>query len=132
MSPLNVVRLDASTACQLRCPSCPTAAGTIGRQLGSTLLSARDFSEFLNKNPLIKHIELSNWGEIFLNPDITEILRIAFERGVALSCYNGANLNSVAPGVCEALVRYRLRGLRCSIDGATQETYVKYRVRGDF
>ena len=32
----------------------------------------------------------------------------------------------------EALVKYRVRAVRCSIDGASPETYRVYRVRGDF
>src|SRR5262249_55917573 len=31
----------------------------------------------------------------------------------------------------EAVVKYRVRALTCSIDGATQETYARYRVNGD-
>lgn len=38
----------------------------------------------------------------------------------------------MAPGVCEALVKYQFRVVRCSIDGAGQDTYATYRVRGDF
>jgi MoaA/NifB/PqqE/SkfB family radical SAM enzyme len=126
------VRLDASTACQLRCPSCPTASGEVGRKLGTSVLSAKDFERFLVNNPSVKDIELSNWGEIFLNPELIEIMRLAFERGVKLHADNGANLNSMSPGVCEALVKFGFRSIRCSIDGASQETYAAYRVRGDF
>ncbi|MDZ4734721.1 MAG: SPASM domain-containing protein [Rhodospirillaceae bacterium] len=32
----------------------------------------------------------------------------------------------------EALVQYRFHGMTCSIDGASNETYQQYRVRGDF
>lgn len=126
------VRLEASTACQLRCPSCPTASGAIGRTLGTGMLSAESFEAFLSQNPGITEVELSNWGEIFLNPQLEEIMKIAFERNVALAAKNGANLNSVAPSVLEALVKYKFRAITCSIDGASQEVYSQYRVRGDF
>ncbi len=42
------------------------------------------------------------------------------------------NLNNVRPDVLEGAVKYRLRAMTCSIDGASQETYQRYRVRGDF
>jgi MoaA/NifB/PqqE/SkfB family radical SAM enzyme len=38
----------------------------------------------------------------------------------------------VGEGVLEGLVKYRFRTLVCSIDGASPETYKKYRVGGDF
>ncbi len=45
---------------------------------------------------------------------------------------SGVNLNFVHEGVPEGLVKYGFRSLRCSIDGATPETYKMYRVGGDF
>jgi hypothetical protein len=43
-----------------------------------------------------------------------------------------ANLNKVRPEVLEGLVKYQFRRLICSIDGASEETYSIYRVRGKF
>jgi MoaA/NifB/PqqE/SkfB family radical SAM enzyme len=57
---------------------------------------------------------------------------LAHERGVELIANNGVNLNKIRPEVLEGLVRYRFRSLVCSIDGASQETYSIYRVRGKF
>jgi hypothetical protein len=79
----------------------------------------------------VREVELSNWGEALLNPELSDILRIAHERGVALAARNGVNLNTATDAVLEDLVRYRFRNLVVSIDGATQETYAKYRVKGD-
>lgn len=42
------------------------------------------------------------------------------------------NLNTVADDVLEGLVRYRLRTITCSIDGASRETYAIYRRHGDY
>lgn len=126
------VRLDASTACQLRCPSCPTATGAIGRTLGTGVLSFEHFQSFLDENPQVREIELSNWGEIFLNPRLLEIMAYAFDKNVALSAHNGVNLNTATDQVLEALVRYRFRSITCSIDGASEATYPVYRRSGRF
>jgi MoaA/NifB/PqqE/SkfB family radical SAM enzyme len=126
------VRLEASSFCQLRCPSCPTTTGAIQPHVGSGFLRIDDFRRFLDANPQVRDVELSNYGEIFLNPDLLEIMRLAFERKVKLRADNGVNLNHVRPEVLEGLVRYRVRSLNCSIDGASQETYARYRVRGSF
>lgn len=80
----------------------------------------------------MKKIELSNYGEIFLNPDLLEILAYAHAKGIQLSAHNGANLNHVKPEVIEGLVKYKLHSMTCSIDGASQATYEQYRVRGNF
>ena len=124
-------RIEAASACQLRCPLCPTGKGELGPVVGTGLLAAADFERFLDRNPALREVELSNWGEMFLNPALSDILRIAHERGVALAARNGVNLNTATDAVLEDLVRYRFRSLVVSIDGATQETYRKYRVRGD-
>jgi MoaA/NifB/PqqE/SkfB family radical SAM enzyme len=126
------VRLEVSSFCQLRCPACPTTTGAIQPAVGSGFLRLDDFRRFLDANPRVKDVELSNYGEIFLNPDLLEIMRLAFERKVKLRADNGVNLNHVRPEVLEGLVRYRVRSLNCSIDGASQETYARYRVRGSF
>jgi len=127
----DTVRIDAATICQLKCPSCPTAGGDIGATIGSGFLKFDDFKKFLGRNRGIKLIELSNWGEVFLNPELERIIEYAHEQGVELSIANGANLNNATPQVLEALVKCKVRDLNCSIDGATQETYSIYRVKGN-
>ena len=51
---------------------------------------------------------------------------------MALSLRNGVNLNHAKDAALEGLVKYGVRMVSCSIDGASPETYRKYRVRGDF
>lgn len=129
---IRAVHIDASTVCQLACRSCPTARGQTGRHLGSGFLRVDDLARFLERHPDIASVELSNWGEIFLNPELEDILCLADRLNVALTASTGANLNSVGDSALEALVRYRLRTLTCSLDGATQKTYEQYRVNGNF
>src|SRR5581483_5369171 len=43
-----------------------------------------------------------------------------------------ANLNLIREDALEAMVRYQLRSITCSIDGASPESYPQYRVKGDF
>jgi MoaA/NifB/PqqE/SkfB family radical SAM enzyme len=125
------VALDLSTACQLKCPSCPTATGVIAKTLGSGVVTFDDVSRFLREHPWVSDVELSNWGEVFLNPDFERILRHAHEHHVALRIDNGANLDRASDRALEAVVKYKLRGLTCSIDAASQDVYAVYRVGGD-
>lgn len=126
------IRLEASTVCQLKCPACPTASGETGRKLGVGFLRFPDFRRLVDQNPWVSAIELSNWGEIFLNKELPRILEYAYRKGVALYVENGANLNHLDQTVAEAVVRFLLRKITCSIDGASRETYSVYRVGGDF
>jgi hypothetical protein len=99
--------------------------------MGQGHLKFSDFRTLLDCNPEIHHVELSNYGEMFLNPQLTEILAYAFERGVTVSGGNGVNLNHAREEVPEAVVRYRVRTLTCSLDGATQQSCAKYRINGN-
>ncbi|MEZ5317436.1 MAG: SPASM domain-containing protein [Vicinamibacterales bacterium] len=125
------IRLEVSSHCQLRCPSCPTTSGAIHPAVGSGLLKAADFRRIIDENPWVRDIELSNYGEILLNPELPAMLEYAHAHGVALRADNGVNLNRATPALLEALVKYRLRSMTCSVDGATQDTYAQYRVRGN-
>lgn len=125
------VRIDVSTICQLKCPSCPTASGAIDKFVGSGFLKFADFKAVLEKNTWIQQVELTNWGEIFLNPELLQMLQYAHENGIRLIAQNGVNLNNVKPDILEALVKYGFGALSVSIDGATPETYAMYRVNGN-
>jgi MoaA/NifB/PqqE/SkfB family radical SAM enzyme len=126
------IRLETSSFCQLRCPSCPTTSKAIHPAVGSGFLGLNDFRSLLDENPSVRAVELSNYGEIFLNPDLSKIIREAFRRNVKLSANNGVNLNHAKESVLEDLVKYQFSSMTCSIDGASDETYRVYRVKGNF
>jgi MoaA/NifB/PqqE/SkfB family radical SAM enzyme len=127
------ISIDASTICQLRCPECSTSKGLIKNGLiGSGFLSFQYFKHLIDNNPTIQEVELSNWGEIFLNPEILKIIKYGYESKIKLTAGNGVNFVSVDNEVLEALVEYKFGYLNISIDGASQETYCQYRIGGDF
>lgn len=128
----NKIGVEASSICQLRCSSCPNTSGAIQPVIGSGFLKVGDFRKLIDENPWITGIELSNYGEIFLNPHLSEIIEYAFMRSVAVSADNGVNLNNVKEKVLEDLVRYKFKSMSCSIDGASSETYKIYRRGGNF
>jgi MoaA/NifB/PqqE/SkfB family radical SAM enzyme len=75
------LRIEATTACQLACPTCPTAEGKVDASLGRGFLRAENFRRLLDQGKgVLKSIELSNFGEPFLNPELLEIFRIAHVR----------------------------------------------------
>ena len=126
----SMVMIDASTRCQLNCPGCymrQNHYGTAGR--GD--LDPEKYKKFLEDNPSIKKVELSKSGEVFLNPRLSEILKISHEKGVEVQLLNGVNMNYAPDPVLEELVRTQVRAVKVSLDGATQEVYSLYRRGGD-
>ena len=125
------VRLEASTLCQLRCSGCSFQNSNYG-QLGGGYLTFENFKKFIDKNKFIKEIELSNYGEIFLNPDLVKIMKYAYEKGVILTATNGCNFNTVSEEQLKALVETKFSKINLSIDGASQDVYKIYRRGGNF
>ncbi|REJ88830.1 MAG: radical SAM protein [Planctomycetota bacterium] len=126
------IRVEAVASCQLKCPSCPTATGAIRRAIPAGYLRFESFKRLVDSNPTVRHVELSNYGEMFLNPDLVRILEYADKCDVVLTANNGVNLNTADEDVLQALVTYRFHSMTCSIDGASQETYEIYRRKGRF
>lgn len=127
----STIRLECSSICQLRCPCCVIERNAEEQVIGNGFLKLSHFKQVVDQNDWVAGIELSNRGEIFLNPEFLDIMRYADHQGVALFAGNGVNLNHVEDDVLEGLIKYRFRDMTCSIDGATDETYQNYRVGGD-
>jgi len=127
------IRVEASSVCQLRCPSCPTGRGELkSSHIGGGLLSPSDLDALLERLPDVRSVELSNWGEVFLNKNLAELLRVAFDRGVQTTLSNGVNLSTASEKNLRAVVEYGVRRITVSIDGASEATYQRYRVGGNF
>jgi len=130
IAPPASVRLEACTLCQLRCPLCPGARDETGTAIGLGYLPYKTFKAFIDNNPKINWVELASSGEVFMNPDLSKILKYAHANKVATTINEGANLNYADDEALEALVKYKSEVLRCAIDGVTQETYATYRIGG--
>ena len=125
------LKVEACSLCQLRCTGCGFQRNN-HRALGGGYLTFRNFKTLVDDNPRVQKIELSNYGEIFLNPELVSIMKYAHEKGVRLTAYNGVNFNSVSDEQLKALVDEEFGGMVLSIDGASNDTYAKYRVGGNF
>lgn len=126
------VHLEACSLCQLDCPECyirKTEKNMPKDWLG--YLKFKDFKKFVDEND-IKEIELASKGEIFLNPELDDIIKYAYQKNIKLTANVGTNLNTVSDITLENLVKYKFYSFVVSIDGATPETYKIYRVGGDF
>jgi len=127
------IRIEASTICQLHCPSCYMRQDPKGvaRGCGNGMLSFENFKKIVDDNNF-EEIELSNHGEIFLNPELVKMIEYAYQKNIRLTAENGVNFNKLTDEQAEALVKYKFGRIIISIDGASPETYKQYRVHGDF
>lgn len=126
-----MVCLEACSICQLNCPDCHMRKNDSDLIVGNGYLKFKDFKKFVDKNPYIESIELSFCGEIFLNPELLEIIKYAHKKNIKLTAFNGVNFNNVSNEIMEALVKYKFTGITLSIDGTTNETYQIYRRNGN-
>lgn len=127
------IRIDASTNCQLDCERCYMRMDKEDAENGCGFgnLKFDDFKKFIDENDF-ESIELSNHGEVFLNPELDKIIEYAATKGIELTMDNGVNLNYLSDKMVETLVKYGVKRICVSIDGASQETYKIYRKNGDF
>ena len=128
----NILHIEANASCQLRCPTCPTTSKGYPPVVGSGYLRQKDLKKLLENNPYFENVQLANRGELFLNPELLQIIKLGFKKNIAMTADSGVNLNHVGDGVLEGLVKYKFNSILCSIDGATPETYRIYRIGGNF
>jgi MoaA/NifB/PqqE/SkfB family radical SAM enzyme len=125
------VRIEASSICQLSCPLCPRTTGETSAVVGNGVLKFSDFKRLIDDNPQIQSVELGNFGEVFLNKELPQILQYAYQNNITTRIDEGVNLNYASGEALEALVKFQTSVVRCAIDGITQKVYERYRVGGD-
>src|SRR4051812_10217104 len=102
-----IIALESASICQLKCPECPTGRNEIkNTEVGSGLLKLETFKQVVDHNPWIKSISLINWGEMFLNKQLPEIIKYAAEKKVTLEAFGGVNFNNVSDEAIAAMVNY--------------------------
>jgi radical SAM protein with 4Fe4S-binding SPASM domain len=122
--PINMT-VELTNYCNLKCPVCPTGIGKLERQPKS--IEPALFEHLMNEvGPYLLTATLWGWGESLLHPQLSDILRIAQNRGITtFLSTNGQNLNDEK--VLEALVNYPPTFLIVALDGITDETNSLYR-----
>ena len=121
--------LEATNVCNLRCPACYTGVGDLGRPRSS--MSLELYRKVLAElGDYLFEIEFCNWGEPLLSKYICTMIKEAAERGISTTIASNFSIPFDAEKA-ERLVSAGLTVLGVSIDGARQESYEKYRVKGN-
>jgi MoaA/NifB/PqqE/SkfB family radical SAM enzyme len=80
--------------------------------------------------PFVYEVNLHNWGEPLLNPDLFKMIEYAQNKNIGTNM--STNLNTPRETDIDNLTRSNLEYLIVSLDGTTDDVYAKYRRRGDF
>lgn len=122
--------LDTGNVCNLRCPFCPTGVNAPGVARG--LMTRRDFDVILEKiAPHARFISMVNWNEPFLNKNLLYFASRCDALGIQTHIDSNLCVKRWSEKEAEAIVTSGLNSILASIDGATQDSYSKYRVRGN-
>ncbi|WP_421796751.1 SPASM domain-containing protein [Haliscomenobacter sp.] len=121
------ISIEPTTACNLRCPECPSGLRAFSRPTGNLR------SDFFRKTIDDLHRDLSFLifyfqGEPYINPDFLGMVQYASQRGIyTITSTNGHFLNEEN---ARKTIESGLDRLIISVDGSTQEVYEQYRKSG--
>lgn len=121
------ISIEPTTACNLRCPECPSGLRAFTRPTGNL---KKDF--FRNSiDELHKHLLYLIFyfqGEPYINPNFLEMVKYAKDKGIyTITSTNGHFLNDEN---ARKTIESGLDRMIISVDGTTQETYENYRKAG--
>jgi radical SAM protein with 4Fe4S-binding SPASM domain len=122
------VSIEPTTACNLRCPQCPSGLRQFSRPTGNLKINTNEkILEGLGKN--LQYINYYFQGEPFINPDFLSLVKSARKRGIYV--LTSTNAHFISSETADKVVDSGLSEVIISIDGTTQETYEDYRIEGD-
>ncbi|MDA0748061.1 MAG: SPASM domain-containing protein [bacterium] len=125
-----ILMVEPTNICNLKCPLCPSGNDGLTRPRGTMEFEAfkRIFEEQAQDLLLLM---LWNQGEPFINKQLTNMVRLATKHNVP--SITSTNVHYIrTPEDAHDIVTSGLDEIIVSLDGVTPESYVKYRVGGNF
>lgn len=125
-SPMTI-SIEPTTACNLRCPECPSGLRAFTRETGNLK------SDFFRKaiDELYKdliYLIFYFQGEPYINPNFLDMVKYAHDKGIyTITSTNGHFLNDEN---ARKTIESGLDRMIISVDGTTQEVYENYRKQG--
>ncbi|MBK7751559.1 MAG: SPASM domain-containing protein [Flavobacteriales bacterium] len=121
------ISIEPTTACNLRCPECPSGLRSFTRPTGN--LKQDLFSRVIDElAPDLWALTFYFQGEPYINPGFLDMVRHAHGKGIYTATSTNAHFLDEAKA--EATVRSGLSRLIISLDGTDQDTYSQYRIEG--
>jgi radical SAM protein with 4Fe4S-binding SPASM domain len=121
------ISVEPTTACNLRCPECPSGLRAFTRPTG--LLQEELYKKIIDElADYLVYLILYFQGEPYLHPKFFELVQYASEKKIYTATSTNAHYLHERNAI--KTVESGLDRLIISIDGTTQETYQAYRVGG--
>ena len=121
------IAIEPTTACNLRCPECPSGLRSFSRPTGN--LKSDFFRKLIDE--LYKEVFYLTFyfqGEPYINPDFLDMVKYANQKGIYTA--TSTNAHFLNDKNAKRTIESGLDRLIISIDGTTQETYEAYRKQG--
>jgi hypothetical protein len=126
--------IETTAACNISCEQACCAPETgITRTRHAGMLDFEVFQRVVDEaGPALARIDFFNYGEAFLHKRAVEMCEYIKNRFPHIYLYTSTNGLAFTEDQIRRLVRSGIDEVTFSIDGASQDTYVKYRKRGNF
>ena len=120
--------IEPTTACNLRCPECPSGLRSFTRPTGKLDVSL--FEKIMNEvSDYLFYLTFYFQGEPYLNPEFLNMVNIANQHKVYTA--TSTNAHFLNDNNARKTVESGLDRLIISIDGASREVYESYRKEGE-
>lgn len=121
------VSFEPTTACNLRCPECPSGLRSFSRDTGN--LKQDFFKKTINEiHKELMYLIFYFQGEPYINPKFLDMVKYAHDKKIyTITSTNGHFLNDEN---ARKTVESGLDRMIISVDGTTQEVYENYRKEG--
>ena len=124
-----MLMIEPTNLCNLNCPLCPTGSNILTRPKGT--MSLEHFTRCIDEmSGSLLFLSLWNVGEPFMNTHFIEMIRYAKSKNIYVTTSTNGHFFDEQERV-QKLIRSGLDEVILSMDGASPETYNRYRQRGD-
>lgn len=118
---------EPTTACNLRCPECPSGLRSFSRPTG--MLPEELFKRSIDElADTLLYLIFYFQGEPYLHPQFLDLVKYASQKGIYTA--TSTNAHFLDEKNARKTIESGLDRLIISIDGSTQETYQAYRIGG--
>lgn len=121
------ISIEPTTACNLRCPQCPSGLRQFTRPTGNLKTNLNE--EILDVvGSQLYYVNYYFQGEPYIHPQFNDLIKAAAKRKIYT--VTSTNAHFIDDRMAAKIIDSGLSELIISIDGLTQETYSSYRIEG--